>query len=130
MSSIFVKTEPYFFLVPALAILLVFLIFPLFWNIYISFHDVSLITILSEWEYVGWTNFIELFNDPYFYTSLKITLLFVGGSVALQFGIGLLMSVLLHQQVRASGVLRAIFIIPWTISAVIAAFSFKFIFDD
>jgi ABC-type sugar transport system permease subunit len=55
--------------------------------------------------------------------------MFVGGSVALQFGIGMLMSVLLHQQVRASGVLRAIFIIPWTISAVIAAFSFKFIFD-
>jgi ABC-type sugar transport system permease subunit len=55
--------------------------------------------------------------------------MFVGGSVALQFGIGMLMSVLLHQQVRASGVLRAIFIIPWTISAVIAAFSFKFILD-
>ena len=130
MSSIFVKAEPYFFLAPALAILLVFLIFPLFWNIYISFHDVSLITILNEWEYVGWTNFIDLFNDPNFYTSLKVTIMFVGGSVALQFGIGLLMSVLLHQQVRAAGVLRAIFIIPWTISAVIAAFSFKFIFDD
>ena len=130
MSSIFVKAEPYFFLAPALAILLVFLIFPLFWNIYISFHDVSLITILNEWEYVGWTNFIDLFNDPNFYTSLKVTIMFVGGSVALQFGIGLLISILLHQQVIASGVLRAIFIIPWTISAVIAAFSFKFIFDD
>ena len=99
-----------------------------FWNIYISFHDVSLITILNEWEYVGWTNFIDLFNDPNFYTSLKVTIMFVGGSVALQFGIGLLISILLHQQVRVSGVLRAIFIIPWTISAVIAAFSFKFIF--
>jgi ABC-type sugar transport system permease subunit len=130
MPSIFEKTEPYLFLTPALAILLVFLIFPLFWNTYISLHDVSLITILSGWEYIGGTNFINLFNDPNFYSSLKVTLMFVGGSVALQFGIGMLMSVLLHQQVRASGVLRAIFIIPWTISAVIAAFSFKFIFDD
>jgi ABC-type sugar transport system permease subunit len=41
----------------------------------------------------------------------------------------MLMAVLLSQKVRAAGVLRAIFIIPWTISAVIAAFSFKFIFD-
>ena len=129
MPTIFEKTEPYLFLTPALAILLVFLIFPLFWNTYISLHDVSLTTILKEWEYIGWTNFINLFNDPNFHTSLKITLMFVGGSVALQFGIGMLMSVLLHQQVRASGVLRAIFIIPWTISAVIAAFSFKFILD-
>ena len=130
MSSIFEKAEPYLFLTPALAILLIFLIFPLFWNTYISLHDVSLITILRGWEYIGGTNFINLFNDPNFYSSLKVTLMFVGGSVALQFGIGMLMSVLLHQQVRASGVLRAIFIIPWTISAVIAAFSFKFIFDD
>ena len=129
MPTIFEKAEPYLFLTPALAILLVFLIFPLFWNTYISLHDVSLTTILREWEYIGGTNFINLFNDPNFYTSLKITLMFVGGSVALQFGIGMLMSVLLHQQVRASGVLRAIFIIPWTISAVIAAFSFKFILD-
>jgi multiple sugar transport system permease protein len=129
MPTIFEKAEPYLFLTPALAILLVFLIFPLFWNTYISLHDVSLTTILREWEYIGGTNFINLFNDPNFYTSLKITLMFVGGSVALQFGIGMLMSVLLHQQVRVSGVLRAIFIIPWTISAVIAAFSFKFILD-
>jgi multiple sugar transport system permease protein len=130
MPSIFEKAEPYLFLTPALAILLIFLIFPLFWNTYISLHDVSLTTILRGWEYIGGTNFINLFNDPNFYSSLKVTLMFVGGSVALQFGIGMLMSVLLHQQVRASGVLRAIFIIPWTISAVIAAFSFKFIFDD
>jgi multiple sugar transport system permease protein len=130
MSSILIKAEPYFFLAPALAILFVFLIFPLFWNTYISLHDVSLITILNQWEYIGGTNFLDLFNDPNFYMSLRISLMFVGGSVALQFGIGLLISVLLQQQVKASGILRAIFIIPWTISAVIAAFSFKFIFDD
>ncbi|MGA9845271.1 MAG: sugar ABC transporter permease [Nitrososphaeraceae archaeon] len=129
MSNIFTKAEPYLFLTPAFAILLIFLIFPLFWNLYISFHDVSFITILKDWEYSGWTNFVDLFNDPNFYTSLKITLLFVAGSVGLQFTMGLLMSVLLNQKVKASGILLAIFIIPWTISAVIAAFSFKFIFD-
>lgn len=129
MSNILAKAEPYLFLTPAFAILLIFLIFPLFWNIYISFHNVSFITILKNWEYSGWTNFVDLFNDPNFFTSLKTTVLFVVGSVALQFTIGMLMAVLLNQKVRAAGILRAIFIIPWTISAVIAAFSFKFIFD-
>ena len=129
MSNILAKAEPYLFLTPAFAILLIFLIFPLFWNIYISFHDVSFITILKNWEYNGWKNFIDLFNDPNFYTSLKITVLFVAGSVASQFTLGMLMAVLLSQKVRAAGVFRAIFVIPWTISAVIAAFSFKFILD-
>jgi multiple sugar transport system permease protein len=129
-KSIFVKAEPYLFLTPAFVILLVFLIFPLFWNVFISLHDVSLITLIKGWRYIGWQNFLDLIEDPNFQTSLKITLLFVSGSVALQFGVGLLISTLLNQKVRAAGVLRALFIIPWTISAVIAAFSFKFIFDE
>ena len=124
------KLQPYFFLAPSFAILLVFLIFPLSWNIYIALHDVSLTTLLKEWEYVGLENFVTLFDDPNFYTSLKVTLMFVGGSVALQFGVGILMALVLNQQIRGSGVYRAILIIPWTISAVIAAFSFKFILDD
>jgi multiple sugar transport system permease protein len=124
------KLQPYLFLAPSFAILLVFLIFPLSWNIYIALHDVSLVTLLKEWEYVGLENFVTLFDDPNFYTSLKVTLMFVGGSVALQFSVGLLMALVLNQQIRGSGVYRAILIIPWTISAVIAAFSFKFILDD
>lgn len=124
------KLQPYLFLAPSFAILLAFLIFPLSWNIYIALHDVSLTTLLKDWEYVGLENFVTLFNDPNFYTSLKVTLMFVGGSVALQFGVGMLMAIVLNQQIRGSGVYRAILIIPWTISAVIAAFSFKFILDD
>jgi multiple sugar transport system permease protein len=124
------KLQPYLFLAPSFAILLVFLIFPLSWNIYIALHNVSLTTLLKDWEYVGPENFVTLFKDPNFYTSLKVTLIFVGGSVALQFGVGMLMAIVLNQQIRGSGVYRAILIIPWTISAVIAAFSFKFILDD
>ncbi len=124
------KLQPYLFLAPSFAILLVFLVFPLSWNIYIALHDVSLTTLLRDWEYVGPENFVTLFKDPNFYTSLKVTLMFVGGSVVLQFGVGMLMAIVLNQQIRGSGVYRAILIIPWTISAVIAAFSFKFILDD
>jgi multiple sugar transport system permease protein len=129
-KNVFRIAEPYLFLAPAFVILLVFLIFPLFWNVYISLHNVSLVNLLQGWTYVGWQNFLDLFVDSNFQTSLKVTLEFVAGSVALQFGIGLLISTLLNQKVRWGGVLLAIFIIPWTISAVIAAFSFKFMFDE
>ncbi|MGA8842605.1 MAG: sugar ABC transporter permease [Nitrososphaeraceae archaeon] len=124
------KIQPYVFLIPSLSILFAFLLFPLFWNVYISLHDVSLSTILKEWKYVGSKNFLNLFSDPDFYTSLRVTLAFVGGSVALQFGIGLLMATLLNQGLRGSNIFRAVLIIPWTVSAVITGFSFKFIFDD
>ena len=124
------KFEPYLFLLPALIILLLFLFFPLLWNLYISLHDVSILTIIKEWKFVGFENFNNIFEDPNFFNSLRVTLVFVIGTVILQFGIGLLIALLLNQQIRASGIFRTLFIIPWTVSTVITGFSFKFLFDD
>jgi multiple sugar transport system permease protein len=124
------RFEPYLFLLPAIIILFLFLFFPLLWNIYISLHDVSILTIIKEWEFVGFENFNSIFEDPNFFNSLKVTIVFVFGTVLLQFGIGLLIAILLNQQIRASGLFRTLFIIPWTVSTVITGFSFKFLFDD
>ncbi len=124
------RLQPYLLLAPALAILTAFLLFPLTWNVYLSLHDVSLITILSDWKYVGIKNYVNLVQDSDFHMSLLVSLMFVGGSVALQFFVGMVLAVVLNQQIRGSNTLRAIFIIPWTVSAVITGFSFKFIFND
>jgi multiple sugar transport system permease protein len=122
--------QPYLLLAPSLLILTVFLLFPLIWNVYLSMHDVSFSSILKNWKFVGLMNFADLISDPNFYSSLKVSILFVGGSVALQFFLGLVLAILLNQQVKGSNTLRALFIIPWTVSAVITGFSFKFIFND
>ena len=122
--------EPYLFLLPSIIILFVFLFVPLIWNIYISLHDVSILTIIKQWNFVGFENFYNIFSDSNFYNSLKVTLVFVCRYVLLQFGIGLLITLLLNQQIRASGLFRTLFIIPWTVSTVITGFSFKFLFDD
>ena len=124
------RIQPYLLLAPALAILIGFLLFPLIWNVYLSLHDVSLTTILGDWKYVGLKNFVNLLHDPDFHTSLQVSLIFVGGSVALQFFVGMVLAVVLNQEIRGSNTIRALFIIPWTVSAVITGFSFKFIFSD
>ena len=124
------KYEPYLYLLPAISILCVFLLFPFIWNIYISTHGVSITTILKEWEFVWFDNFIQVLNDPNFHTSIKISIIFVGGSVAFQFLIGLLISSLLNQNIKGKQILIALIMIPWITSGLIAAFSFKFIFDN
>ena len=124
------KYEPYLYLLPAISILCVFLLFPFIWNIYISTHGVSITTILKEWEFVWFDNFIQVLNDPNFHTSIKISVIFVGGSVAFQFLIGLLISSLLNQNIKGKQILIALIMIPWITSGLSAAFSFKFIFDN
>lgn len=130
MNSILAKSEPYLFLIPALAILFFFLLLPFLWNIYISLHDVSMVNILKEWKFVDISNFLQIINDPNFHKSVRVSLLFVGTSVTFQFLIALSVSSLLNQKIKGKQIFLAIFIIPWTISALIAAFSFKFIFDN
>ena len=122
--------EPYLYLLPSLLILVVFLLFPLVWNIYVSVHNVSILTILKDWEFVGLKNFIDLLTEPKFYESLKVTLFFAGGSVLAQFTIGLMLSILLNQKIRGTNIFRMLLIIPWSVSTVITAFSFKFMYDD
>ena len=124
------RYEPYLYLLPAISILCVFLLFPFVWNIYISTHGVSITTILKEWEFVWFDNYIQVLNDPNFHTSIKISIIFVGGSVAFQFLIGLIISSLLNQNIRGKQILIALIVIPWITSGLIAAFSFKFIFDN
>ena len=122
--------EPYLYLLPSLLILVVFLLFPLVWNIYISVHNVSILTILKDWEFVGLKNFIDLLTEPKFYESLKLTLFFAGGSVLAQFTIGLVLAILLNQKIQGTNLFRMLLIIPWSVSTVITAFSFKFMYDD
>ncbi len=124
------KYEPYLYLLPAISILCVFLLFPFVWNIYISTHGVSITTILKEWEFVWFDNFVQVLNDPNFHTSIKISIIFVGGSVVFQFVIGLVISSLLNQNIKGKQILIALIMIPWITSGLIAAFSFKFIFDN
>ncbi len=122
--------EPYLYLLPSLLILVVLLLFPLIWNIYVSIHNVSILTILKDWEFVGLKNFIDLLTEPKFYESLKLTLFFAGGSVLAQFTIGLVLAILLNQKIKGTNIFRMLLIIPWSVSTVITAFSFKFMYDD
>ena len=122
--------EPYLYLFPSLLILVVFLLFPLIWNIYVSIHNVSVLTILKDWEFVGLKNFIDLLTEAKFYESLKLTLFFAGGSVLAQFTIGLVLAILLNQKIQGTNILRMLLIIPWSVSTVITGFSFKFMYDD
>lgn len=121
---------PYFLLAPAFLILFAMLVFPILWNVFVAMHDVSFVTILKEWQFVGFKNYIDILHDDYFYESLKVSAIFVGGCVAFQLLIGLLLAELLNQRLRGTETFRAIFVVPWLLSAVIVGFSWRWMYND
>jgi ABC-type sugar transport system permease subunit len=106
------------------------LVFPILWNVYVALHDVSFTTILREWQYVGFKHYVDIVHDDYFYESLKVSAIFVGGCVAFQWLIGLLLAELLKQRLRATEMFRAVFVVPWLLSAVIVGFSWRWMYND
>ncbi|MGD2176335.1 MAG: sugar ABC transporter permease [Anaerolineae bacterium] len=120
---------PYFLLAPAFVILFAVLLFPILWNVYVAMHDVSFTTILKEWQYVGFKHYIDIIQDDYFYESLKVSAIFVGGCVLFQWAIGLLLAELLNQRVRGTEMFRTLFVLPWLFSAVIVGFSWRWMYN-
>ncbi|XTN33735.1 sugar ABC transporter permease [Treponema sp. HNW] len=69
----------YLFLLPALSFFLIFVLFPIFRGIYVSFFDYG----LRKFTFIGFGNYVRLFRDPIFLKSLANTFMLVAGTVPL-----------------------------------------------
>jgi multiple sugar transport system permease protein len=113
------------FIAPAILGFTVFYLLPTFRAIYISFTDWNL---LRAPVFNAGTNYIKLWNDPNFWNSMKITVLYVLYNIPIQTVFGLLLAVLLARLGR-SVVLRGIILAPYLIANVIAAIIWFWMLD-
>lgn len=97
------------FLLPAVIWVLTFAIFPLLYALHTSLFSFRFGRIN---EFVGLQNFLRILTDANLHSSLRITLVFVTVTVTVQMLLGFGLALLLNQQMRGRGVLRAIMILP------------------
>lgn len=104
---------------PALASILFFFYFFSGWNFFISLTDWE--GFVPSYNLVGFKNYVTLFHDPLFWTSLKnnllLILIFVPGVILA----GLILAILLDQKVKGEGVFRTIYLLPFSLSFVVTA---------
>jgi multiple sugar transport system permease protein len=115
------------FLLPTIAVLCFVVIYPFFSAITISFQDKR---IGGTASYVGLANYYELFGDRVFLKVIKNTVVYTGIAVAIKFLLGLAMALVLAQERRLNFVYRTILFIPWAVPTIVAALSFRWIYDD
>lgn len=113
------------FIAPATVGLLVFLVWPLLTGIYYSFTEY---TTLTPPEWVGLDNYRQLLADPIFWTSLRVTLLYVVINIVVQTAVALVIAVLM-QRLTQSTILRSLVLAPYLVSNVVAAIVFLWILD-
>jgi multiple sugar transport system permease protein len=114
------------FLIPALALIVGFLLVPALWAVYLSFTDKALTGVQARHpSFIGLQNYANLFQDSSFYQSLELTLIFVILSAIVgQFVLGLLAAVLLNRKgLRGDAFFSAAIVLPLIVPETIAAYA-------
>jgi multiple sugar transport system permease protein len=116
-------------LAPMMLVLLAVAVFPVLYSFWVSLFDLKLTRPLRV-PFVGLENYVHVFRDALFWTSVARTATFTLMSVAAIMVIALLMALLLNEQFRGRRVLSAVLLIPWAIPYVANALMWKWIYDS
>jgi len=112
------------FALPGLLLLLLVLGLPAIIAIANSFTP-----IWSETKTFTLDNYIQLVQDGAFWESLRVTVIFVIGTVVLHLALGLVVALALNADIRGIWLFRVIAILPWTIPDVISGLVWRFMYD-
>jgi multiple sugar transport system permease protein len=109
---------PFLFLAPWFIGLFGLTIYPMLDSLYLSFTDFNLLTP-AKW--IGAQNYTRMFNDdPNFWNTVHVTLVYVAVSVPLKLALALGVAVLLNRPIRGVGLYRAAFYLPSLLGGAVA----------
>jgi len=124
-SDAFERITPYLFVVPGLILVLGVLGYAVVGGINLSLNETDM--FLNQ-TFVGLANYVEVFTDPRFQSSLWKTLLFVSVSIVLGITLSMIFALTLHKVVFGRRFFRGLSLVPYFVSGVAAAVMFRFIF--
>lgn len=116
------------FMAPAAIILAAMLAYPIFYTLQISFSRFDLMTF-SAAEWVGFDNYVHVLNDYRFWSSMRVTLIYLVSALPLQIVLGFGIAFLINAEWRGRSIVRALFIIPMVVAPVVAGGIWRMILD-
>ena len=122
------RMTPYMFMLPAVVIMAIALLYPLGYMIWGSFRAWDPTQTIGEAEFVGLKNYITLWNDPNFRESLSVTLRFAFFVVTFELVIGVGLALLLDRNIRGMSILRTLFILPMMIAPVVVGLMWRYMY--
>lgn len=113
---------------PSLLVFGIFMFYPLFYTIYLSFFDWNMIKPVKA--FVGWKNYIALFQDPLTYTVLKNTLAYLAILLVLNCAAPYVLAFILSFVIRRGrGFYKSAFFLPSVISLVVGSILYLWILN-
>jgi multiple sugar transport system permease protein len=116
------------FLLPGLVLFATFIVGPMIYSFRISFYDWKIINP-AESTWVGLDNYTRALNNPIFRRAVLNTLFYVLVTVPGQMIIGLIIAVLLNQDIRNRAFFRVVYYLPVITSWVVVSLLFEYMFS-
>ncbi len=115
---------------PALLGIFAVVLFPLLYSLWLSFTDVNVLGTSGPvielfgvrvplFRWVGLQNYVTIFDDPLYWSSLWRTLYFVAAFVLEATLVGLGMALILNERFAGRPLMRSLLLIPWSLSRVV-----------
>ena len=118
----------YTILVPTLALVTVFGHFPALSSFRLAFMRYN-IKQISRRGFVGLDNFAFVLTDPDFHAAMGRVAYFLAAAIILVIGIGLVFALVLNQDFKGRGFLRALVIVPWAIPPIVSGHMWRWILN-
>lgn len=111
---------------PTIVILSLLILYPLIYNVYLSFFDVQL---NGDKLFVGFNNYSKLLSNPDYYAAIWTTTLYLLGTVVGTTFLGLAMALLLREPFTGRGLVNAAIMLPYVAPVISVVFGWQFLFD-
>ncbi|MBS5081958.1 carbohydrate ABC transporter permease [uncultured Robinsoniella sp.] len=115
------------FVLPALIIVGLLLVYPIFSSLYYSLTTKHLIK--ASYDFVGVANYKAVLSDPNFYKAFLTSILWTVASLAGQLFIGFTSALAINRVKIGKGIYRTLMIIPWAFPSIVIALSWKWILN-
>ena len=128
-KSFFQKYEwsAYAYLFPALIIILVFHVLPIFYAMVISVHSGGMTNYFKN--FAGLSNFKYVLTNKHFWYSMWNTVYYVAGTVPAQIFLSLFIAILLNQKIKGLETYRVIYFLPVITSVNAISIVWKYIYQ-
>ena len=120
--------EPYYYLSPALILIALVMFVPLIVGLSYAFQNIQILNPFKT-GFIGLAHFETLLQDRIFYRALGNTLWWTGGSLALQFLLGLGLALLLNRPFGGRKLVQAVVFIPWAVPTFLSGLTWAWLFN-
>jgi multiple sugar transport system permease protein len=118
----------YLFLAPTILVLGTFVVLPILYSVFLSFHKVQLLGKI-EYQFIGFRNFSRLIEDERVWIALKNTAEYVAIVVPSQTILALVLAVTLNSGIRGKNWWRILYFLPTVTSSAVLTLIFMWIYN-